>query len=300
MKNTKEYSKFYVYKITNTINNKVYIGKSYNYENRFEHHKWAALKNTDGYQKDDCPKLYNSIRKNGIENFIIESIEEFDDEEKCLLAEKEYIIKYNSIINGYNITDGGTGFSGPNHPLIGKGYLIAGDKNPMFGKVGELNPFYGKAHTPEMIANTKERERKWSNDEIIEIKQLIINGKTGNQIRSIEKYKELGDCAISRIKGGYRYKEIGPDISNLRKKHLEEKDVRNIIIDLFDYVDINDLSLFATVGKKIKTVKFYNDIIKPKYNITLGKTRKIVNRDDWEWAFKEEYFKKYNKEFKED
>lgn len=33
--------------------------------------------------------------------------------------------------------------AGDNHPMYGKGYLISGEKNGMYGKTGENNPMYG-------------------------------------------------------------------------------------------------------------------------------------------------------------
>lgn len=33
---------------------------------------------------------------------------------------------------------------GDNAPMYGKGYLISGDKHPMYGRTGELSPMYGR------------------------------------------------------------------------------------------------------------------------------------------------------------
>jgi Mor family transcriptional regulator len=57
------------------------------------------------------------MNKYGFENFIIEQIDEFDNEQEALKAETEYIHKYNSIDSkiGYNLTAGGEGSSGFKH-----------------------------------------------------------------------------------------------------------------------------------------------------------------------------------------
>ena len=93
-----------IYKITNLINGKSYIGQSVNIQKRFNAHRSAAFNpNNKNY---DFP-LYKAIRKYGIENFKFEVLEECDRSE---LDNKEtfYIAKYQTHgKNGYNQDDGG-------------------------------------------------------------------------------------------------------------------------------------------------------------------------------------------------
>ena len=92
-----------LYIIRNTVNDKVYIGKTYQaIERRFVEHKKEVKKGTKY-------KLYNAMRKHGIDNFNIELLGQF---EEGLLEEKEieYIAKYDSYRNGYNSTLGGDGY----------------------------------------------------------------------------------------------------------------------------------------------------------------------------------------------
>lgn len=99
-----------LYIITNNINCKIYIGKTYNDINyRFKEHINNAYKidyDTLDYRYNT--KLYNAIRKYGPENFKIELIDKFEED---ILEQKEieYIAKYNSYHNGYNSTLGGDG-----------------------------------------------------------------------------------------------------------------------------------------------------------------------------------------------
>lgn len=94
-----------IYKITNTINNKSYIGKSSDIENRFKYHK-TNFNNLREWNKT----LYKAFRKYGLENFTFEVIEELDDyNEKSNEREIFWIKYYNSFINGYNETVGGDG-----------------------------------------------------------------------------------------------------------------------------------------------------------------------------------------------
>ena len=93
-----------IYKITNLINGKVYIGQSVNIEKRFIAHKNTAFNpNYVGYNYP----LYRAIRKYGIDNFSFEVLEE------CLVDElntKEiwYVAQYQAHSKmGYNQDDGG-------------------------------------------------------------------------------------------------------------------------------------------------------------------------------------------------
>lgn len=89
-----------IYKITNQINNKSYIGQSIDIKRRWRDHK-------SKWVNQDYP-LQKAFKKYGIENFSFEVLEECKIEE---LNEKEiyYINKFNSYNNGYNATTGGQG-----------------------------------------------------------------------------------------------------------------------------------------------------------------------------------------------
>lgn len=90
-----------IYKITNTINNKVYIGQSVDITAR-----WTRHKNDCKKEKFSHYPLYRSFNKYGIDNFTFEVIEECSKD--CLdEREKYWIGYYNSFYNGYNQTKGG-------------------------------------------------------------------------------------------------------------------------------------------------------------------------------------------------
>lgn len=104
-----------IYKITNTVNKKIYIGKTkthygsrpFSAERRLQNHITKALNG-----KNDCPALYNAIRKHGEENFVIEEVlrcplNDTDDHE---IGQIEICDSTNKEI-GYNIAVGGGGRS---------------------------------------------------------------------------------------------------------------------------------------------------------------------------------------------
>ena len=88
----------FIYKITNKINGKMYIGET----NRTVEIRWRQHKSR---AKDPqyTEYLYQAMRKYGIENFIIECLEQCRPEER-FHKETDYIILYNTLApNGYNL-----------------------------------------------------------------------------------------------------------------------------------------------------------------------------------------------------
>lgn len=89
----------YIYKITNNINNKIYIGQSNNPERRWNEH-------VNGYD-NYISLISQAIHKYGKEAFTYEIIEETEDYDK---REQYWISYYNTTnrIRGYNRADGGS------------------------------------------------------------------------------------------------------------------------------------------------------------------------------------------------
>ena len=100
-----------VYLCTNTITGKHYVGiTSQPIENRKRVHKHCAL------TKNSPNHFYRSIRKHGWDNFVWMTLETGIIEYSVLLEKEiDYISKYNSFENGYNMTTGGDGTIGYKH-----------------------------------------------------------------------------------------------------------------------------------------------------------------------------------------
>lgn len=99
-----------IYKIQNTINNKVYIGQTIRkVQTRWSEHKRAAYSDDEKYENIH---LYKAMRKYGIENFDFSIIEYYENIELEELNKKEiyWIEYYNSYQNGYNMTLGGNNY----------------------------------------------------------------------------------------------------------------------------------------------------------------------------------------------
>lgn len=139
--------KMIVYKSTNTINNKCYIGQTVKkLEDRKQLHLYRlnSMKNKNWH-------FYNALRKYGWDNFEWEVLEECDSKEELDEMEFHYIKQYNSYENGYNMTLGGDkGTWGLKHTEETK-KKIGSRKYP----TGKNTSMYGRHHT-------EEQKRKWS------------------------------------------------------------------------------------------------------------------------------------------
>ena len=96
----------YVYKITNTVNQKSYVGRSIN-----EPQKGRIRKHLNGHGNVHLAK---SVKKYGRDAFSVEILEENVFDELLPELEKAYIAKFNTVQpNGYNFTEGGDGLLNP-------------------------------------------------------------------------------------------------------------------------------------------------------------------------------------------
>lgn len=90
----------FIYKITNKINNKVYIGQSINPINeRLKRHFSDAMNNILDTHFARAIRLY------GPENFYIEQIDSATNQDELTQKEQYWIQFYNAIEDGYNETD---------------------------------------------------------------------------------------------------------------------------------------------------------------------------------------------------
>lgn len=104
----------FIYKITNDINAKVYIGKTLgSIEKRWKEHLRACKKS-----KNEKRPLYAAMRKYDTEHFKIALIEECH---KDIVSDREiyWIAYFDSFKNGYNATAGGDGKPYLDYNIVG-------------------------------------------------------------------------------------------------------------------------------------------------------------------------------------
>lgn len=154
---------YYIYKTTNLVNNKKYIGKHY-----------GEL--DDSYLGSG--KIFkDALKKYGKENFKKEILCIVKNNEEANLKEKEYIKLYDAVKRDdfYNLKEGGDG--GNNNEKISLSLL------------GKNHPMYGKHHSEE----TKEKIRKssltyWTKERRVE-RSKQYSGE-GNPMYGKKKTKE--------------------------------------------------------------------------------------------------------------
>ena len=128
-----------IYKITNDINNRIYIGQTT--RNLLE--RINSYKSEIKYQKQNPRPIIAAMQKYGIEHFHFVIIEDnIKSKEELDLKEQYYIQYYQSLCDqmGYNVELGGN--SNGKHSEITKQKISQaqlGKKNHMYGKTGLLN-----------------------------------------------------------------------------------------------------------------------------------------------------------------
>lgn len=173
-----------IYKITNLITNKCYIGKAINYNKRMQQHKTIPFQPD---HKEYNKTLYESIRKYGLDNFTFELIEELSDYSISSEREKYYINLYDSYYNGYNDTLGGDGGSEPGHCQ------------------GAVN---GRA--------------KLTQEDVIKIRTLYANGIGRKECYQLFSNK-ISESGFGRVWLGQTWTHIMPEVYTNENKKRNEK-----------------------------------------------------------------------------
>lgn len=123
----------YIYKTTNNVNGKIYVGMHRVKDGVFDTQYIGSGK-----------RLKYAISKYGRENFSCEVLEWCSTDEELSEKEMFWINALNSMDNeiGYNMNEGGIG---------GWKIDVAGENNPMYGvrRYGEDNPNFGNKRTKE-------------------------------------------------------------------------------------------------------------------------------------------------------
>lgn len=93
----------YIYKITNTVNGKSYIGKTtFSIDKRWKQHINKFKQGVDRHFL-----IYSAIEEYGLENFVVEEIEKVKDVYQLNEREKYWIKYFDTYNNGYNGNKGG-------------------------------------------------------------------------------------------------------------------------------------------------------------------------------------------------
>ena len=250
----------FIYKITNMITNKCYIGetKKTNPYIRWNEHKKTINKCVG------CPALQDAVKKYGIDQFKFEILIICFDEDR-FKYEIEYIQKYNSMVpNGYNLTKGGEGggFYGKKH-----------SKQTIDKLRITLKQRY--IDNPELKQETSERQKKIMSS--MDVRKKITEGLSNSQKWKLAKEnKTVGNCnhrkpsEETKKKIKQSLKKYFNETSNIEIKSkisgikISQDDNQNTLLNTFNSIReasrITGISK-TSIGYSINENKITNGII---------------------------------------
>jgi group I intron endonuclease len=173
-----------LYKITNKIDNKSYIGQTRNSLKR----RW----NAHCSKRSTCRYLKNAIERHGRDNFEIVVLEEVmcpivaDYREKILIESHQTIAP-----DGYNLKSGGAGYSA----------------TKAIGQKGKISPFKGKIHSEKSKALMSKAKKGWTgNQTTFKVRPVICltTGKTYPSTSQAAKDEVVSHAAVTLACQGKR------------------------------------------------------------------------------------------------
>lgn len=194
-----------IYKYTNSINGKIYIGQT---KNSLEQ---RAL---NGTNYKGSRYFYNAIQKYGWNKFIPEILEDGLSLEEANIREEYYISLFNSTDPniGYNIRLGGQ-----NSDLSDETKTIISAKAKERYKDKTKNPMFGKKHSVESIKKMRE------------LKSGENNPMYGIPMSEYSKVKRRKTCIERNINFSHEWSEIAKRNASIRLKELAKEWSKKVI-----------------------------------------------------------------------
>lgn len=198
----------FVYKLTNTINNKSYIGfTEQEHGVRYNQHMTFAFNTNNKYNNQKV--LYHAIRKYGKEVFEYSVLFEDGDRERVLDMESYFIILFNSHVSnpvwcGYNCDTGGrapkkTQQQKDEHSRKMKGKKkpegfgdaarerVSGEKNPMYGVTGAAHHSFGKKMSKEHCQKMSDIKKEYFKNNVHPNKGTTMSEEVKEKISNTKK-----------------------------------------------------------------------------------------------------------------
>ena len=178
-----------IYKVTNKKSGNVYIGQTVkSLEERKHNHFLSSL------SKNSKSKFHKAIKSYGIDNFNWEVVDTANSKDELNQKEIQHISEYNSIEDGYNMIDGGTGGYKHSEETIEK---------IRQSQIGKVIP----EETKKLISKrTKEAMAKLDKDELTR-KALIGRKKYWDN-----KHQSDRDLILQLKSKGYSVKKIQSEL----------------------------------------------------------------------------------------
>lgn len=186
----------YIYKITNDVNGKTYVGKTvFSLEKRFQEH----IQDSSRERCKDRP-LYRAMNKYGIQHFHIELLEECPIDDDLNEREIYWINKLNSYHYGYNATYGGDGKSYLDWDIIYRTYLATEsilETSKILGHdagyIGKIIKLYGVQSEDIHKNATKKLEKPVA----------MLDKKTGEVLRTFCSIADAERFSGNKFHGGH-------------------------------------------------------------------------------------------------
>lgn len=271
-----------IYKITNNINNKMYIGQTIRDidERWYEHCKKSSKKHS---------LLTRAILKYGKQNFNIEILEKAENLKKLNELEIYYINKYNSLDkkNGYNICLGGSLTKKNEYKKI-----VCLNDGKIFETMKDASRFY-KVHVGSIskICNKKCKSikgysfcflRDWDgklSKKIVPVnkKKKVLcknDSKTYSSISEAACFYKIKPSHVSLICNGHRASAKGIQFEFLEKKLIKKANLKSRKI-----IRINDNKIYKSVSEAYKNT---TNISKSGIMLSCKKNKKV---NGWQFQY---------------
>jgi group I intron endonuclease len=277
-----------IYRITNLVNNKLYIGKT----ERFLKERWKEHL-ISSQNPNNINHLYLSMRLYGVDKFIIEIIDTANDKNELNVKEKYWIKFYDSQNEkkGYNVLEGGNGGKQPPEirKLIGK-KISKKNKGRIVSK--ETRDKISKKNKGRIIS--KEARLTTSNTLKEKFRRGICKPNYHMKGKFKEKHPFYGKHRseetkrrMSLAKKGKTWEQIykKEEVREKKREHFSKRMVgeNNINNKGYKIEDWNKLITFVHQGKNSKFICNYFQIsyywlcvqFKRTYQCTFDKYRKL-------------------------
>lgn len=271
---------YYIYCVTNKLNNKSYVGQTSNIKERWANHKRDSIKK----YKKRFYAFQNALNKYKIDNFIWNIIDVVDSIEEANEAEEFYIANLNTLApNGYNLNTGGKNGtpSEETKKKISEKLKIVGS---FVGKKGKDHPNFGTTLSQER-KDALSKRFSGDNGSGKKITSIIakdiyldyLNNKMSVK-ELINKYP-LKKVAIINILNKKSWKDILKDLPNIdlsqnsSKSHYKISNEQIIILKNKFKLHKGSIRSFC-----IKEMKNYNVTETCIYNILTDRRRLLNNK----------------------
>lgn len=238
----------YIYKISNTINDKVYIGQTIRpIEERFHRHLNDAINNNLDTHFARAIRLY------GADKFFIELIDTANSQEELTQKEHDYILQYNSIENGYNETDAISKCGGNTYKNKTEEEMELIKEKIRQTKIGGKNP-----HAAKVKCRNKETQKELFFDSMAECAAFFH--KDNHQFISRRCRGEIQSLYEGKWEFSYQDQDYGTFTARPNAKRTKRVEVVNL--------ETQEKQIFNTMKDADRYCGFGLDYISKKFKST--------------------------------